>query len=139
MVRVLIVEDDLMIADLIEDSVLAGGYEVCGIARTVAEAVDLGKRHQPDLAVIDVRLAQGVGTEIAGLLGSADKFGILYATGNVDIAALRASDGNRLSPQALPPERHHARAANRRAILQDGRIVAAVFRQNSRCSRRPPV
>ena len=43
--------------------------EVCGIARTVAEAVELGLRHKPDLAVIDLRLADGeLGTEVAALL-----------------------------------------------------------------------
>ena len=59
------------------------GYEVCGIARTVAEAVALGRSHKPDLAVIDVRLADGdLGTEIAAQLGALGRLGILYATGN---------------------------------------------------------
>jgi DNA-binding response OmpR family regulator len=91
MKRVLIVEDDLMIADLLEEILLGGGYDVCGIARTVAEAVALGNLHKPDLAIIDVRLAKGEGTEIAALL--THKPGILYATGNVDRARLMAADG----------------------------------------------
>jgi DNA-binding response OmpR family regulator len=91
--RVLIVEDDLLISDCIEEAILDGGYEVCGIARTVTEAVELGIRHQPELAMIDVRLAEGMGTEISALLGSPGKFGILYATGNVDPAILAAADG----------------------------------------------
>ena len=39
--KVLIAEDDLMIADMLEMSLVDSGYEVCGIARTVAEAVAL--------------------------------------------------------------------------------------------------
>jgi response regulator of citrate/malate metabolism len=35
----LISEDDLMIADLAEEILVENGYEVCGITRTVAEAV----------------------------------------------------------------------------------------------------
>ena len=60
MLKVLIAEDELMIADLLEHVLVASGYEVCGIARTVDEAVALGELHKPDLAVLDVRLASGI-------------------------------------------------------------------------------
>jgi len=41
MLKVLIAEDELLIADLLEEALVANGYEVCGIARTVDEAVAL--------------------------------------------------------------------------------------------------
>jgi len=81
--KVLIAEDQLLIADLLEEGLSACGYEVCGIARTVDEGVALGELHKPDLAVLDVRLAKGGrGTEIAQRLHSKGKFGVLYATGD---------------------------------------------------------
>lgn len=84
MAQVLIAEDDLVMADMVELVLIKSGYQVCGIARTVQEAVALAKRHRPDLAVIDVRLAQGdLGTEIVAKSHSLDKSGILYATGNI--------------------------------------------------------
>jgi DNA-binding response OmpR family regulator len=65
MLKVLIAEDDFLLGDLLEDVLVDGGYQVCGIARSVAEAIELGKRHRPDLAVLDVRLAEGsLGTDI---------------------------------------------------------------------------
>jgi DNA-binding response OmpR family regulator len=83
LLKVLIAEDELMIADVIEDTLVTNGYEVCGIARTVDEAVALGELHKPDLAILDVRLAKGGrGPEIARLLNSKGKFGVLYATGD---------------------------------------------------------
>jgi DNA-binding response OmpR family regulator len=83
LLKVLIAEDELMIADLIEETLVAGGYEVCGIARTVDEAVALGETHKLDLAVLDVRLAKGGhGPDIARRLKSKGKFGVLYATGD---------------------------------------------------------
>jgi DNA-binding response OmpR family regulator len=95
MLKVLIAEDDLMIADMAEDALCQQGYEVCGIARTVAEAVMLCRRHQPDLAVVDLRLADGgLGTEIAAQLGGLDMLGILYATGNVSHVMLTAANGH---------------------------------------------
>ena len=59
MASVLIVDDDLMIADWLEEVLVEAGYEVCGIAATVADAIELGERFRPDLGVIDVRLANG--------------------------------------------------------------------------------
>ncbi len=72
-----------MIADMAEEILGEHGYEVCGVARTVAEAVALGQRYKPDLAVIDFRLAGGgLGTDIAAQLGNVGNLGVLYATGN---------------------------------------------------------
>lgn len=95
MLKVLIAEDELLIADLLEETLLASGYEVCGIARTVDEAVLLGDRYKPDLAVLDVRLAKGGrGPEIAQRLGRKGKLGVLYATGDdARNSALTLADG----------------------------------------------
>lgn len=96
MLKVLIAEDELMIADLLEERLIMGGYEVCGIARTVDEAVALAKLHKPDLAVLDVRLAHGDrGPEIARRLGGRGTLGILYATGeDARHSTLTLADGS---------------------------------------------
>jgi DNA-binding response OmpR family regulator len=93
--KVLIAEDDLLIADMIEEILVEHGFEVCGIARTVSEAVALGLLHKPNLAVIDLRLADGgLGTDIAVQLAPLGRIGILYATGNVSQAVLTAEHGD---------------------------------------------
>lgn len=94
MLKVLIAEDDLLIADLLEDVLVDAGYEVCGQASSVAEALRLCDRHHPDLAVVDVRLADGgVGTDVAAQVADRANLGILYATGNTSHVLLTASDG----------------------------------------------
>lgn len=94
MLKVLIAEDDLMIADLAEEFLVEGGYAVCGIARTVVEAVALARHHRPDLAILDLRLADGgLGTEIAAQLRPFGKLGILYATANASQVLLTDVDG----------------------------------------------
>ncbi|MDB5393140.1 MAG: signal transduction histidine kinase [Rhodospirillales bacterium] len=94
MLKVLIAENDLLMADMLEEILIDGGYEVCGIARTVDEGVALGKRHKPDLALLDLRLvAGGLGTEIAAQLDRTGGLGILYATGNVGQIDLTKDDG----------------------------------------------
>jgi DNA-binding response OmpR family regulator len=95
MLKVVIAEDDLMIADMAEEMLVEYGYEVCGIARTVAEAVALCRLHEPDLAIIDLRLADGgLGTEIAAQLGGLAKLGVLYASGNVSHVMMSAANGH---------------------------------------------
>jgi DNA-binding response OmpR family regulator len=78
MLKVLIVEDDLMLADFSEEILIGHGYEVSGIARTVGEAVTLARHSRPDLVMLDLRLADGgLGTEFAAQLLPPDRPGIL--------------------------------------------------------------
>ena len=90
MLKVLIVEDDFMIADCLEAILVEAGYEVCGIAGTVPEGVLLGRRCNPDLAILDLRLRGGhFGTEVAAALRVSNRCGVLYATGNPDHPLLK--------------------------------------------------
>jgi len=93
MLKVLIVEDDLMLADFAEEILVERGYEVSGIARTVADAVALVRHSRPDLVILDLRLADGgFGTEVAAQLGSPGRPGILYVTGNMSQVDLTHAD-----------------------------------------------
>lgn len=93
--KVLIAEDDLLIADMAEEILTDNGYEVCGIARTVADAVALGRLHRPELALIDLRLADGgLGTQIVAQLAPLGRLGVLYATGNISQVNLTAANGD---------------------------------------------
>jgi two-component system, response regulator PdtaR len=95
MAKVLIAEDDLLISDLLEDAVENGGYEVCGVATTVAQALAIGRDRQPDLAILDVRLAEGGdGTEVAARLTASRSIGILYASGNIEQLLTTAVTGH---------------------------------------------
>jgi DNA-binding response OmpR family regulator len=92
--KVLIAEDEAMIAMLTEEILIEQGYEVCGIASTVDQAVALAKSHKPDLAVIDLRLADnGLGTEIAAQLSEMKNLGVLYTTGASQVI-LTTTDGH---------------------------------------------
>lgn len=95
MQRVLIVEDNVMIADMVEEVLLANGYEVCGIVDTATQGVAICRQHKPDLAIIDLRLADGeLGTDMAAQLVPFGKLGILYATGNMSQVQLTLADGH---------------------------------------------
>jgi DNA-binding response OmpR family regulator len=87
--NVLIVEDDLSVADLLQMALEVDGYHVTGIARTVAQAVKAAERHPPDFAVVDVYLAKGgLGTDVGARLRQMKNIGILFSTGNDRIEKL---------------------------------------------------
>jgi DNA-binding response OmpR family regulator len=96
--KVLIAEDDVLIADMVKDLLVEAGYRVCGIARTVDEAITLNILHKPDLAVVDQRLAGGgLGTDLAMKWADSDVIhrpGVLYATGNAAHVMAIASAGD---------------------------------------------
>jgi CheY-like chemotaxis protein len=55
--RILIVEDEMLVAMNIEDMLLALGHEVAGIAGRLAPALALAQEGEFDLAMLDVNLA----------------------------------------------------------------------------------
>jgi DNA-binding NarL/FixJ family response regulator len=55
--RILIIEDDLLIATQIETTLTEAGFDVVGLAPTGEEAIELAAKAPPDLAVVDIRLA----------------------------------------------------------------------------------
>src|SRR5919199_5910480 len=64
--RILIVEDELIIAIDLEEVLSEEGHQVAGIARGSETALGLAQRLKPDLALVDVHLVDGdTGPEIA--------------------------------------------------------------------------
>jgi CheY-like chemotaxis protein len=65
---VLIIEDNALIALDLETQLEDLGCEVVGIAVTSAQAVETGHRTMPDLALVDLQLADGSRGQDAALL-----------------------------------------------------------------------
>jgi len=95
MSNVLVVEDDLLIADLLQAALECEGYRVSGVARTVDEAKESAGLHPPDFAIIDIRLANGgLGTEVGVHLRKSTNVGIMYSTGNNTDIGLSKLEGD---------------------------------------------
>jgi len=54
--RVLIVEDEAIVADDLEHQILQLGYEVVGVAATGQEAVALADENRPNVVLMDIQL-----------------------------------------------------------------------------------
>jgi len=59
--RVLVVEDDALIAMVLAELLAGLGHEVCGTAATEDDAVVAAAHYQPDLMVVDAGLGRGSG------------------------------------------------------------------------------
>lgn len=57
--RILIIEDEAVIAMDLSDLVTAAGHKVCGVESTASGAVRSAERERPDLVLADIQLADG--------------------------------------------------------------------------------
>ena len=85
--RILIVEDDAVIAMVLTDGLEDGGHEVMGPASTLAEALALCDALRPELALLDINLRDGSsGLDVARTL--VERWGVLsiLTSGNMQEA-----------------------------------------------------
>jgi DNA-binding NtrC family response regulator len=54
--RILIVEDEYLVANEVEAALADAGFEIAGIAASAAEALRLARLEKPSLAIVDIRL-----------------------------------------------------------------------------------
>ncbi|PZO67428.1 MAG: response regulator [Paracoccus denitrificans] len=80
--RVMVIEDETIIAMDLKGIVQAMGHEVTGIARTHSAAVELGKNRRPDLILADIQLADGSSgiDAVNELLGSVGDIPVIFIT-----------------------------------------------------------
>lgn len=103
---VIIAEDEKIIALGMELFLTDAGYTVCGIAKTAPEAVRLAEQHHPDLALLDVRLAEGTdGTEAARVLKQTLGIPSLLITGHLDAGQARQCGALGLLKKPYDPRR----------------------------------
>jgi DNA-binding response OmpR family regulator len=89
-VRVLIVEDEYFIGLMAVDALRAKDHEAVGPAQTVQAALTLAREANPDVAVLDYRLPDGTGAELAEALRTELGVPSIFATGS-PVEALEAA------------------------------------------------
>jgi DNA-binding NarL/FixJ family response regulator len=83
--RVIIAEDDFLIAMQTEQALSTAGLEVVGIAITAEEVLDLARQQRPALVVMDIRLAgRQDGIDAARELFQQLNIRCIFATANDD-------------------------------------------------------
>jgi DNA-binding NarL/FixJ family response regulator len=89
--RVLIVEDEAIIAMHLAMLVGVLGHQVCATAASAAEAIERAVRLRPDVALMDIRLAQGSsGIDAAREIHARQKLRCIFLSANLDEATMTA-------------------------------------------------
>jgi CheY-like chemotaxis protein len=97
--RILIVEDEKILAADLENKLRGLGYTVENIATSGEEAVRLAQEHSPSLVLMDLRLSGTMdGLEAARLIQEKTRIPIVYLTAYSDVF-LR--DPSKMQPPAL--------------------------------------
>ena len=89
---ILIVEDNVLIAMVIQDDLDRAGYDVVGPAATNRAALDLVEQHEISLALVDIDLAEGdSGLDLARELSAKHSIPCLFVTGQTPDAISNAA------------------------------------------------
>ena len=104
LLRVLVVEDDPASADVLATQLRASGYLVRGPVGTAADALNECAAERPDAVVLDVRLPDRSGLDVAAELAhTAPDVGVVLYTGDPDVSVADL-DAARLPAAALLPK-----------------------------------
>jgi two-component system, cell cycle sensor histidine kinase and response regulator CckA len=83
--KILIVEDEMIIANDLQDVLRKFGYEVCDIITSGESAVKAALQHKPDLILMDIMLAKKMtGMEAAGKIRKNMDVPLIYVTAYAD-------------------------------------------------------
>lgn len=95
-IKILIVEDELVIAEDLKDVLEDLGYEVCGIAISAREALAMIEEKLPDIALLDIQIKGGKdGIELAAEINEQYHLPFIMLTSHADLQTInRAKEVN---------------------------------------------
>lgn len=97
--RVLIVEDEVIVADDLNWNLTQLGYEVVGIVGSGDEAVSLADEWRPEIVLMDIQLQGAMsGTEAAQLIHERTGAAIIFVTA---FAAVFVRDPGQMQPPGI--------------------------------------
>ena len=90
--RILLAEDNDLVALTLEEQLRGLGYDIVGIARTGTEATELAARLNPDLIIMDFRMPEMDGSEAAARINSHRSTPIIMLTAYTDRETIRKAE-----------------------------------------------
>ncbi|GAB1542754.1 hypothetical protein NUACC21_54280 [Scytonema sp. NUACC21] len=103
-IRILIVEDEQLVADDLRETLEYLGYDVPALVATGEEAILMTESLQPDLVLMDIRLAGEMdGVEASEQIQTRFNVPVVYLTANADRATLERVKGTQPFGYILKP------------------------------------
>lgn len=102
--RVLIVEDERIVASDLQQTLRRMGYDAYGIAASGLEALEQARARSPDIALMDIRIQGGMdGIETARLLREQFGTGVIFLTAHADDSTVERAAGSEPYAYLLKP------------------------------------
>lgn len=102
--KILIVEDDPMLALDLRYEVELLGYEVVGLVESADEALVASEENRPDLALMDINIAGSMdGIQTARMLHAADRIPVIFLTSASDGATVARASREELYGYLIKP------------------------------------
>ena len=125
--KVLIAEDESLIRLDLRQLLERAGLEVCAEARDGEEAVELAREHEPDIAVLDVKMPRLDGIEAARRIYAERPLPIVMLTALSDRANVeRAIDAGVFSYLVKPFRESDVVPALRAAVARHAELLGAL-------------
>ncbi len=87
--RILVVEDNLEVAECLCESLQSSGYETCPVARSYDEAISYFKTYSPDLVTLDIHIeGERSGIDVARYIKQNSNIPFIYLSGSIDNASI---------------------------------------------------
>ena len=88
--RILIVEDEAIVAESLKDQLINLGYQVCGTAANGEDAMRIMEHSEPDLVMMDIMLEGPMdGVEVAGRIRQKNEIPVIFLTAYSDNETLQ--------------------------------------------------
>lgn len=98
-IKILVVEDEIIIADNICYALEELGYEALEPAINYTEAIETIEKENPDLAILDIQLSGGkTGIDVAQTILEKHNFPFIFLSSNADITTI--SEAKKVHPSA---------------------------------------
>ncbi len=130
--KVMIVEDEAIIALDIESHLTRVGLEVTGTARSAAEAFQLIEQTPPDIILMDIRIDGDLdGIQAAAIIRSRYRLPVIYLTAHADEATLERAEATEPFGYIVKPLQHYKVKAVVMMALRRHRIECELQRSRS--------
>jgi CheY-like chemotaxis protein len=125
-VSVLLVEDEVLIAMALAAQIEDLGYQVCGVASDMGEAIAQARAHRPSVIVMDVRLRNGDdGVDAAQRITAQLDTKVVFLTGSCEQSTIdRIASANPFAVLFKP--------------ISDGQLADVLMRAASGAGYSPP-
>ena len=104
MAKILIVEDEFVIAQDLKMTIESFGFDVCAVVSSGEDAVIKAAEHEPDLIMMDIMLEGDMdGIEAAELIHANKDVPIIYLTAYADTSTLIRAKASKPEAYLLKP------------------------------------